>query len=192
MAPSPSGGPLTQTDETMAFLAMYGWTMWTVQRFEYYLAALSILRSPVKKPERLIDTPQKAYSALQKQFAVYSHRFARASAKELQNLLPDGLSDSLRPELDELVEARNELAHRYLRRTLEGTNPPDLRKELQAVQELGERFAAAGENLLNLVKQSIAERPPNLSDIQFEALQRLGKAATSGVSLDEALRDDTC
>jgi hypothetical protein len=67
-----------------------------------------------------------------------------------------------------------------------------LRKELQAVQELGERFAAAGENLLNLVKQSIAERPPNLSDIQFEALQRLGKAATSGVSLDEALRDDTC
>jgi len=107
----------------MAFLAMYGWTMWTVQRFEYYLAALSILRSPVKKPERLIDTPQKAYSALQKQFAVYSHRFARASAKELQNLLPDGLSDSLRPELDELVEARNELAHRYLQRTLEGTNP---------------------------------------------------------------------
>ena len=103
VAPSLSGGPLSQTDEAMAFLAMYGWTMWAVQRFEYHLAALSILHSQVKKPQRLIDTPQKAYSALQKQFAVYHHRFERASAKELQKLLPEDLSDSLRAELDELV-----------------------------------------------------------------------------------------
>lgn len=102
--PSLSGGPLNQTDEAMAFLAMYGWAMWAVQRFEYRLAALSILRSSVKKPQRLIDTQQKAYSTLQKQFAVWHHRFERTSAKELQNLLPDDLSDSLRSELDELGE----------------------------------------------------------------------------------------
>lgn len=88
------------------------------------------------------------------------------------------------------MKARNELAHRYLHRILEGTNPPDLRKELQAVQKLGQRFEAAGDNLLGLMTQSVAERPPNVSAIQFEALQRLGRAAASGVSLDEALRED--
>src|SRR5450755_3034888 len=125
-------GPLNQSDEALAFLAGYGWTMWAVQRFEYYLAGLSILRAPVKNPDRLIDSTQKAYSALQKQFAVYHHRFERASAKELRNLLPDDLPDVLRSEIDELVEVRNGLAHRYLRQTLEGTTPPDLHKELQA------------------------------------------------------------
>jgi uncharacterized protein YpbB len=189
-APSLPGGPLNQTDEVMAFLAMYGWTMWAVQRFEYCLAALSILRSSVKSPERLIDTAQKAYSALQKQFAIYRHRFERASAKELQNLLPDDLADSL-PELEELIEARNELAHRYLHRRLEGNDLPDLREELQTVQQLGQRFTDAGEKLLQLINQSATGRPSNLSDIQFEALQRLGRAAASGIPLDDALTNDT-
>jgi hypothetical protein len=31
------------------------------------------------------------------------------------------------------------------------------------------------------------EPPSNLSDVQFEALQRLGRAAASGASLDDAL-----
>lgn len=174
----------------MAFLAMYGWTMWAVQRFEYCLAALSILRSSVKSPERLIDTAQKAYSALQKQFAIYRHRFERASAQELPNLLPDDLADSL-PELEELIEARNELAHRYLHRRLEGNGLPDLREELQTVQQLGQRFTDAGEKLLQLMNQSATGRPSNLSDIQFEALQRLGRAAASGIPLDDALTNDT-
>jgi hypothetical protein len=163
--------------------------MWTVQRFEYRLARTLILQSSIKKPQRLIDTLQKAYSALQKQFAGYHHRFEHAPAEELQNFSPHDLSDSFRAELDELVEARNELAHRYLHRTLEGTKPPDLRKELQAVQKLGQRFEAAGDNRLELMNKSVAERSPNVSDIQFEALQRLRRAAASEVSLDEALRE---
>jgi vesicle coat complex subunit len=174
---------IQQSEEALAFLAGYGWTMWSVQRFEYYLAALSILRQPVKSPDRLINTTQNAYSALQKQFMAYHHRFERASAKELRHLLPDDLPPPLRTELDELVEIRNELAHRYLRRTLESTRPPDLRSELQAVQELGQRFAKTGDDLLALMRQSVAERPPNVSDSQFEALQRLGMAAASGWSI---------
>jgi hypothetical protein len=49
--------------------------------------------------------------------------------------------------------------------------------------ELGQRFLAAGEWLLRLMR----EPPSNLSDVQFEALQRLGRAAASGASLDDAL-----
>jgi len=37
------------------------------------------------------------------------------------------------------------------------------------------------------MEEATRERPNNLSDAQFEALQRLGRAAASGVSLDEAL-----
>jgi hypothetical protein len=181
------GGPLNQSDEVMALLAGYGWTMWAVQTFEYNMAGLSILRSPVKSSTRVLDTEQKAYSALQKQFAAYRHRFERASAKELQELLPHDLPKPLRAELDDLVDARNDLAHRYLRRALQGSARVDLRKEHLAVKALGERFVNAGEKLQVLMEQSVAERPPNLSDAQFEALQRLGRAAAEGVPLDEAL-----
>jgi hypothetical protein len=161
--------------------------MWAVQTFEYRLAGLTILRSPVKSPTRLLDTNQKVYSALQKQFAAYRHRFERASAKELRNLLPGDIPDPLRAELDALVDSRNDLAHRYLRRTLEGAARPDLREELQRVRALGQRFVEAGEELLALMEEAVAERPSNLSDLQFEALQRLGRAAAEGVSLEDAL-----
>ncbi len=176
-------------EDAAAFLAAYGWTMWAVQRFEYFLAGLSILRAPVKSPGRLIDTAQKAYSALQKQFAVYHHRFERASANELRNLLPDDLPELLRAEIDELIEIRNDLAHRYLRRTLEGDDPADLVKEREHVKRLGERFAKTGDELLALMEGSVADRPPNVSEAQFAALQRLGHAAASGAALDDALRD---
>jgi hypothetical protein len=185
------GGPLNQSDETMAFLVGYGWAMWAVQTFEYRLAGLTILRSPVKSPGRVLDTNQKVYSALQKQFAAYRHRFERASAKELQKLLPGDIPEPLRAELDALVDARNDLAHRYLRRTLGGVDRPDLREELQGVRALGQRFVEAGEKLLVLMEQAVAERPPNLSDVQFEALQGLGRAAAEGVPLEEALRAGT-
>ena len=59
------------------------------------------------------------------------------------------------------------------------------------MQTLGQRFEAVGDNLLELVNLSVAERPPNLSDSQFEALQRLGRAAASGALLDEVLGEDT-
>lgn len=167
---------------------MYGWTMWAVQVFEYRLAGLSIMRAPVKQPMRVLDTAQKVYSALQKQFATSEHRFERASAKELRNLLPDDFPDPLKSELDELIDIRNDLAHRYLRRTLQGTTPPDLKHELQTVKALGERFAEAGETLLALMEKASAKRPPNLSDLQFEALLRLGRAAAEGVPLEQALR----
>jgi hypothetical protein len=182
------GCPLNQSDETMAFLTVYGWTMWAVQTFEYRLAALSILLTPVRSPGRLLDTTQKVQSALQKQFAVYRHRFDRASAKELKNLLPEDIPEPLRSELDELVDARNDLAHRYLRRTLDGRVQPDLRSELQALQNLGQRFFNTSEKLVALMDQAVAERPPNLSDTQYDALQRLGREAAEGASLDEALR----
>lgn len=185
------GGLLNQSDETMAFLAVYGWAMWAVQTFEYRLAGLSILRSPVKSPARVLDTTQKVHSALQKQFGVYRHRFERASAKELKNLLPDDVPEPLRSELDELVRARNDLAHRYLRRTLGGAARPDLQSELQAVKALGQRFVDTGEKLLVLMEQAVAERPPNLSDAQYDALQRLGREAAEGVPLEEALRGGT-
>lgn len=182
--------PLAQSEQTLAFLAVYGWAMWAVQQFEYNLAALTILRAPVKSPGRQLDSAQKMYSALQKQFATYRHRFERASAKELQNLLPDELPARLRSDLDDLIDARNDLAHRYLRRTLEPASP-DLRHELQAVQTLGQRFVAAGDELLALMEQSVADRPANLTDAQHEALQRLGRAAAAGASLDDALTSST-
>ncbi len=175
--------------DAAAFLAAYGWTMWAVQRFEYCLAGLSILRAPVKSPGRLIDTTQKAYSALQKQFAVYHHRFERASANELRNLLPDDLPELLRPEIDELIETRNDLAHRYLRRTLEGGEPADLVKVREDVKRLGERFGKVGDELRDLMELAVADRPPNVSETQFVALQRLGQAAASGAALNDALRD---
>jgi hypothetical protein len=161
--------------------------MWAVQAFEYRLAGLTILRSPVKSPTRLLDTRQKVHSALQKQFASYRHRFERASAKELQRLLPNDIPEPLRAEVDALIEARNDLAHRYLRRTLESGGSPDLRAELQTVQTLGRRFVDAGEKLLALMQEAVAERPANLSDVQFDALQRLGRAAAEGVPLEAAL-----
>ena len=178
----------SQSDEQLAFLAAYGWAMWAVQVFEYRLAGLSIMRTPAKAPARVLDTPQKVYSALQKQFAQSEHRFERASAKELRNLLPTDLPEPLNSELDELVDKRNDLAHRYLRRTLQGGTSLDLRQELQSVKALGERFADAGDNLLVLMEEAAANRPPNLSDTQFAALQRLGSAAAEGVPLDVALR----
>jgi hypothetical protein len=185
------GGPLNQSDEALAFLAGYGWAMWAVQTFEYRLAGLTILRSPVKSPTRLLDTNQKVYSALRKQFAAYQHRFERASAKELQNLLPGDIPEPLRAELDALVDARNDLAHRYLQRTLGSASRPDLRGELQTVRALGQRFVEAGAKLLALMEEAVAERPPNLSDVQFEALQRLGRAAAEGVPLEDALGSPT-
>jgi hypothetical protein len=181
---------LGQSEQTLAFLAAYGWAMWAVQQFEYNLAALTILRAPVKSPGRQLDSEQKMYSALQKQFATYRHRFERASARELQNLLPDELPARLRSDLDDLIDARNDLAHRYLRRTLEPASP-NLRHELQAVQALGQRFVAAGDELLALMEQSVADRPANLTDAQYEALQRLGRAAAAGASLDDALTSST-
>jgi hypothetical protein len=177
-------------EDAAAFLAAYGWTMWAIQRFEYRLAGLSILRAPVKSPGRLIDTPQKAYSALEKQFAVYHHRFERASANELRNLLPDELPELLREEIDRLIEIRNDLAHRYLRRTLEGGDTADLVEAREYVKGLGDRFAIAGDEILALMERSVANRPPNVSDTQFAALQRLGHAAASGAALDDALRDN--
>jgi hypothetical protein len=182
--------PHPQTHEdAIAFLAAYGWTMWAVQRFEYRLAGLSILRAPVKSPSRLIDTPQKAYSALQKQFAVYHHRFERASANELRNHLPDDLPELLQAEIDELIEVRNDLAHRYLRRSLEGSSAVDLITEREHVKRLGERFAAAGDELLALMERAVADCPPNVSETQFAALQQLGRAAASGAALDDALHN---
>jgi hypothetical protein len=182
-----AGGPLTQSDEALAFLAGYGWAMWAVQHFEYYLAALSILRTPVKSPARRIATAQKAYSALQRQFATYRHLFERASASELLKLLPADLPEQLRTNVEDLIPERNDLAHRYLRRVLEQSTAPDLGEELRSVRALGQRFADAGDELRLLAEQSVAARPPNLSDAQFEALQRLGRAAASGESLDDAL-----
>jgi hypothetical protein len=135
MGMTPPRTPIKVPDEVLPFLASYGWAMWA-QRFEYYLAGLSIVRSPVKKPGRLLDTEQKAYSALEKQFAIHRHRFERASAKELQQMLPDDLPERLRAEIDELIGARNELAHRYLRRTLEAATAPDWTAEARAVQNL--------------------------------------------------------
>jgi hypothetical protein len=184
---TPPSEPVRLPAEVLPFLASYGWAMWTAQRFEYYLAGLSILRSPVKSPARLLDTEQKAYSALEKQFAIYRHRFERASAKELQQLLPDDLPERLRAEIDELVGARNDLAHRYLRRALEAAATPDWSTEAQAVQRLGQRFLDAGEWLLRLMEEAVREHPSNLSDAQFEAIQSLGRAAASGASLDDAL-----
>ncbi len=100
------GNPLSQSDEQLAFLAAYGWAMWAVQVFEYRLAGLSIMRTAAKTPARVLDTPQKVYSALEKQFAQSEHRFERASAKELRNLLPTDLPEPLNSELDELVDKR--------------------------------------------------------------------------------------
>lgn len=176
-------------EDAVAFLAAYGWTMWAIQRFEYCLAGLSILRAPVKSPDRLIDTTQKAYSALEKQFAVYHHRFERASANELRNSLPDDLPELLREEIDQLIVVRNDLAHRYLRRTLESGGTPDLAKEREHVKGLGERFVKTGDELVALMERSVANRPPNVSETQFAALQRLGQAAASGAALDDALGD---
>jgi hypothetical protein len=132
--------------------------MSAVQTFEYRLAGLTILRSPVKSPARSLDTNQKDYSAVQKQFAECRHRFERASAKELQSLLPDDFYRLLRTELDALIYARNDLAHRYLRRSLEGVDRPDLREELQALRALGERFVRASEELLALMVRKTSPR----------------------------------
>ncbi len=178
----------SQSDEQLAFLAAYGWAMWAVQVFEYRLAGLSIMWTPAKAPARVLDTPQKVYSALQKQFAQSEHRFERPSAKELRNLLPTDLPEPLNSELDEFIDKRNDLAHRYLRRTLQGGTSLDLRQELQSVKALGEQFADAGDKLLVLMEEAAANRPPNLSDTQFAALQRLGTAAAEGVPLGVALR----
>jgi len=70
---------------------------------------------------------------------------------------------------------------------LEAATTPDWTAEARAVQQLGQRFLAAGEWLLRLMREALRERPSNLSDVQFEALQRLGRAAASGASLDDAL-----
>jgi hypothetical protein len=181
-------GPLSQSDQALAFLAAYGWAMWAVQQFEYRLAVLTILRSPVKSPNRRIDSAQKLHSALQKQFASVQHRLGRASAKELRNLLPVDLSETLRANLDDLIDVRNDLAHDYLRRTL-GASTPDLQTALRTMQALGERFVAAGDVLLELAEAGVAARPPHLSDEQFDNLQRLGRAAAAGTPLDQALAE---
>jgi hypothetical protein len=105
------------SDSALLLLATYGWAMAGAQSFEYNLAGLSLFTGSIKHPDRLLDTPKKVRKAPRDQFAAYKHRFERASASELRNLLPN-LDDSLRAEVNELIELRNELAHRYLRRTL--------------------------------------------------------------------------
>jgi hypothetical protein len=182
-------GALSESQaEKLIFLSAYGWTMWAVQLFEYNLAGLTILRTPVKSAGRQLDSPQKMYSALSKQFSVFRHRFERASAKELRDLLPGDLPEVLDAELDELITLRNDLAHRYLRRVL-ATPGVDLRHESQALQVLGNRFDDARDQLLSLMEEAAAHRPPNLSDLQYEALQKLGQAAAEGTSLLDALAD---
>jgi len=183
---SRDAGLLSRSDQTLAFLATYGWVMWAVQRFEYNLAALTILRSPVKSPNRKIDSAQKLHSALEKQFATYRHRLERASAKELQQLLPADLPEALSSDLDDLITARNDLAHRYLRRTFDG-GPADLKTAVRTVQALGQRFVDVGEEVRVVAEAAVAVRPPNLSDEQYDTLQRLGHAAATGTPLDEAL-----
>jgi hypothetical protein len=178
--------PLSGLEEQLGFLAAYGWAMWAVQQFEHNLAGLGILRSPVKSADRRLDSAQKVYSALEKQFATYQHRFERASAKELRDLLPGDLPEPLESELDSLISARNDLAHRYVRRVL-AQSAIDFRREIQTVRALGQRFSDAGNQLTSLMEQAAASRPPNLSDIQYEALQKLGRAAAAGTSLPDAL-----
>ena len=48
------------SDSALGLLATYGWAMFAVQSFEYNLAGLSVLTNPVKSPQRLLDTPEKA------------------------------------------------------------------------------------------------------------------------------------
>ncbi|HTX45401.1 MAG TPA: hypothetical protein VMD48_03940, partial [Solirubrobacteraceae bacterium] len=129
---------------------------------------------------------KKLYSGLEKQFAMCRHRFEHASARELRNLLPGDLPESLLTRLDDLVVARNDLAHEYLRRTL-GESMPDLPHATRFVRSLGERFVEAGDQLRALAEQARAARPPNLSDEQYESLQLLGRAAAAGMALDAAL-----
>jgi hypothetical protein len=128
------------------------------------------------------------YSALSKQFSVFEHRFERASAKELRDLLPGDLPERLDAELDELITLRNDLAHRYLRRIL-ATPRVDLRREAQTLRAWGNRFDGARDQLLSLMEQASASRPANVSDLQYEALQKLGRAAAAGTPLSDALAD---
>lgn len=101
-------------------------------------------------------------------------------------MLPDDLPGALRGNLDDLIGVRNDLAHRYLRRTLD-ERTPDLKAAVRAVQALGQRFADAAEELERLAEEAVAARPENLSDEQYEILQCLGRAAAAGTPLDEAL-----
>jgi hypothetical protein len=55
------------------------------------------------------------------------------------------------------------------------------------VQALGQRFVDTGEELRNLAYAAVAERPPNLSDEQYDNLQQLARAAAAGTPLHEAL-----
>ncbi len=184
----PPGGPLTESDETMAFLTVYGWAMWVVQAFEYHLAGLTILRSPAKNPSRLIDTAQKAASALEKQFAIYRHRFERASATELTRLLPEDLPGqpprrtrgarrcsqrASAPLLTANVGRGH--ARRFEKRASSDASPRT------AVRRRQRRPAQADG------RRRWGSPAANVSDAQFAALQRLGRAASRGISLEEAL-----
>lgn len=169
-------------------LATYAWVMGCVQYWESNLATLSIMSEAVKSANRLIDTRQKARSALEKQFARYEHRFQRASASELRKLLPPSLQETLGAEIDELLPTRNMLAHRYMRQVFISGVQADHQARTRELKAPGQRFADAADRLLRLAKAATpSSKPPNISDAQFAALQQLGAAAASGISLDDAL-----
>lgn len=80
------------------------------------------------------------------------------------------------------------LAHRYMREVFISGVQGDHQARTRDLKALGQRFADAADRLLRLAKAAApSSKPPNMSDAQFAALQQLGAAAASGISLDDAL-----
>jgi hypothetical protein len=175
-------------DRRLEVLTTYGFAMAAVQRLEYSLGGVVAITDRVKQPRKRLDDAEKVRDALEVQWARFGHRFGRATAGELRNMLPDDIDSWLVTELEELTPIRNDLAHTYLvRRMLIQAPDADYRSQLGELRELAGRFNRAAEKLDAIAEQKSAGKPEGLSDEQYATLQRLGAEASLGVALDDAL-----
>jgi hypothetical protein len=88
--------------------------MISVQAFERVLAALTVTLDAKPWRTRPFKSPEHMRRYLRGLFSRCVHRFQKASASELRNMLPAGLDEQLLADIDALIKWRDRLAHRYL------------------------------------------------------------------------------
>jgi hypothetical protein len=180
-------------EQSVRVFECYGRTMLAVQVFEQALATVVVTFKVTEKPPNY-STQRQFERGWKRRLREYTHMFQKASASELRKMLPEGFDARLTAEIEQLVEKRDELAHRYLNaRLAHGRKPAEgvfKRRTLDQLVEVSADFAAITQKLID-VRTALAEslpedenRPDWLREFYAELAPRVmfGKSGQEGLA----------
>jgi hypothetical protein len=184
---------LGDDEKSVRVFECYGRTMLTVQVFEQALATVVVAFKVKEKPTKH-STKRQFERGLKRRLREYTHAFQKASASELRKMLPEGFDPQLTAEIEQLVDKRDALAHRYLNARLAHDRKPAegvfKRGTLDQLIELAVDFAAITQKLTE-VRTALAvslpkdeNRPDWLRDFYAELAPRVmfGKSGEEGLT----------